>query len=445
MLRTLLCLLLLAAVSPASGQNLFLMAEDVPHRDRYHTGGRIALDARSQAFLDQHANVIGLGLNTEWLMSSFIRPREYVDALQILVMGLEQKMLPGAVVYLDRAGGPVFPLPVGYLMTDPMLVYAQFGTIYDLGELTGVLTAVPLILKAIEHGEITMEQTVGEFIPELAESEKGSLTIGQLLNHKTGLPRDFTPGRPLGTMADALEELASMPLIKLGDNGGEFSRYNNMILGLVVEKLHARPAQEVAQEELLDAMEMLNSTFDLPVTWRQTTAPGPHTPWRGRLAWGETTDPIAAALGKSNLGTGMFSNADDLRLMTLSLTPAFGAPDSFLTTDTLKLIQGTAAEDDKPHQSLGFQVGRFGPGSFGFDAQEGPSIWIMPEDRAVLVFISNFQHPDVDPRRRMDIRRKLFPALYQALISKEELEALTLDAPMPEDTARQREGEEPSP
>ncbi|MBP8918467.1 MAG: beta-lactamase family protein [Micropruina sp.] len=74
------------------------------------------------------------------------------------------------------------------------------STTYELGSITKTFTGA-LFADAIGRGEVTADDTVSAHLPELRGSPAGSVTLGSLAQHRSGLPR-------MGASADsALLEL----------------------------------------------------------------------------------------------------------------------------------------------------------------------------------------------------------------------------------------------
>lgn len=63
---------------------------------------------------------------------------------------------------------------------------------------------------------------------------------------------------------------------------------------------------------------------------------------------------------------------------------------------------------------LGYQLGRFGEGSFGWDSPHGSSFWALPGQMAVIVFLSNQDHPGGVGSGEGDPREIVLPLLANA-------------------------------
>lgn len=406
--------LLLFAVPHVSAQPAFTFSEESPKPARYETGGGTPLPPGCQAKLDKNADLVGLGLNTDWIGGAQICVTKYVNIVDRLVAAVREDRVPGCVFYVNRVWGEVFPLPIGNLMTEPTRVRVVYSTAYETGELTGALTAVPLALKAIERGDLRLDQTLGELLPEVAGGGKESITVEDLLRGTAGLPCNIVPPYRLKSREAALRFLNELPRVApSSDDHVPVSRYSHLLLGLILENIYATTFQELAEQEIIGPFGMVNTTFRPPAHWRQTTAPGPYLRWLGRMAWAEPTDELTMALGRSAASGGLITTADDLGLFARNLFPGMSPDGAYLTTQTLALVR-TPGRNAK-NCGVGYRLNGFGPGSVGFDAREGCSLWIQPDNFTFLVFLSNRNHPIERTDAVADVRNEVFPMILEAL------------------------------
>lgn len=410
----LLCAALAGAAAPLAAQPAFRFAEEQARRERYETGGATPLHPELQALLDHHASIIGLGLNTDWLAASHIDAKPMVEAIDYLADCSTTGAIPGAVLYANRVGTPAFPISIGFLMTDPSRVLNEHTTLYELGELTGAVTAVPLTLSAVERGDLELDDTLGELLPEISGAGKDSITVEMLLRHRSGLPRQLPQTPPDLTRAEAIAYLNQVVPDAVPGSQMRISRYNHLLLGLILEQVYATPFQELAQKQVFDRFGMVNTTFSPPAAWRCVIAPGPYQAWRRRMAWGEPTDSITVAFGTSAASGGLVSSADDLANFAAHMLPTVEYPDPLVTTATLALA--IAPSPGGCSMGLGYMTGALGEGSFGFDAAEGPGLWMMPDRFAFVVYLSNYWHPSETPRLRRDPRIEVYGHLGEAIL-----------------------------
>ena len=64
-------------------------------------------------------------------------------------------------------------------------------TIFDVASLTKVVATTTSIMKLVEDGKIRLNDTIGDFIPEIEDKDVKKVTIQQLLTHTGGFRPDF--------------------------------------------------------------------------------------------------------------------------------------------------------------------------------------------------------------------------------------------------------------
>lgn len=431
--RWILASAVLSLATALGAQPAFQMEGEVPKPDRYLTGGSKPLSPEAQAILDRNADIIGLGINTDWIGQAWVLSGPYVEGMNLVATAVRSGRTPGAVVYLSRAWGEMFPVAIGCMMVDPHRIKATYSTQYDLGELAGYVTAVPITLKAIERGDLHLDQNLGELLPEVAGAGKAPITIGELLRHSSGLPGSVNlPGR-ITNRERAIRFLNELEPVAPHGQASQPSRLNHLMLGLILEAKYATPFQELAEQEIFIPFGMANTTFHPPAHWRQTIAPGPYLEWLGRMAWGEPSDELTRALGRSGASSGLFTSADDMGLFARKLLPGMGVEDSYLTTETLRLIRVPDTRD--PGMGLGYRLGGFTPMSLGADGSEGCSLWLDPTVYAFVVYLSNENHPVDRGPTVSPLRGEVFARLRDSLEPLPAPVGLTPPAPGPEGAA----------
>jgi D-alanyl-D-alanine carboxypeptidase len=128
---------------------------------------------------------------------------------------------------------------------------ADLATTYNIGSMAKQFTAA-LVLKLVDRAKVSLTDSIGRYVKGL-RPEWNSITIEQLLNHTSGLARDFVqarrpdenvPGDSLIAMA-ARDTLVAKP--------GTVYAYSNtgyMLLGVLIEKVNGKPYGVVLRDEI---------------------------------------------------------------------------------------------------------------------------------------------------------------------------------------------------
>ena len=147
----------------------------------------------------------------------------------------------------------------------------KIGTKYKIASITKLFTSV-LIMQLYEKGNLDINKTIKNYLPDYKGEGSGKVTIHQLLNHTSGMVNIDTVksmesalknGIPVYQIPYTTDELLSKycsgPLI---NEPGKVFDYNNadyIILGKIIEKICNKTYEQVLKENILQPLEMKNS------------------------------------------------------------------------------------------------------------------------------------------------------------------------------------------
>jgi D-alanyl-D-alanine carboxypeptidase len=124
-------------------------------------------------------------------------------------------------------------------------------TTYNIGSMAKQFTAA-LVLKLADRGKLSLTDSIGRHLKGL-RPEWHAITIDQLLNHTSGLPRDFATGRPETDNVPGDSLLAAAARDTLVSKPGTVFAYSNtgyMLLGVLVEKMYGKAYAAVLHDEI---------------------------------------------------------------------------------------------------------------------------------------------------------------------------------------------------
>ena len=128
---------------------------------------------------------------------------------------------------------------------------ADPSTIYRIGSVSKQFTAA-LVLKLIDRGKLALSDSIGRHLNGLRPEWK-AITIEQLLNHTSGLPRDFLDLTRVreNLSGDALIAMAARDsLVSKPGTAYAYSNTGYMLLGNIVEKLYGKPYAIALRDEI---------------------------------------------------------------------------------------------------------------------------------------------------------------------------------------------------
>src|SRR5690606_22882644 len=93
---------------------------------------------------------------------------------------------PGAVVVIGHKGKIVYRKAFGNRALQPSVEPISLDTIYDVASLTKVVATTTSIMTLVEQGKLRLNDTVGEYFPEIKDENAKKITIVELLTHVSG-------------------------------------------------------------------------------------------------------------------------------------------------------------------------------------------------------------------------------------------------------------------
>ena len=349
---------------------------------------------------------------------------------------------PSAVYLVAEKGQPVLADAQGNAVVEPQRLHATFDTIYDLASLTKPLVTGFLCARRVEAGELTLDSSVSNYLPEFERTDKQVITIRQLLTHTSRLPA----WRPLYILADGERDrtVSVIAALELEYRPGTRVIYSDLgfiVLGRLLERLTGKVLVELAQTEIFAALE-LERTFFNPEAAEQTgiaacetgnayeqetcvnTAAGDYENWRKELIWGTVHDGNAYFLGGAAGHAGLFSNAPE----TLVLASQFLASQTrLLRPETCKLFSRNMTDGLEEARSFGWQLAETKDSaagldlpreSFGHSGFTGTSCWIDPEHERVFILLTNRTHAHALPFTNINSVRRRFHSLAVAALDE---------------------------
>lgn len=338
-----------------------------------------------------HAEPEAVGMNAARLAT--------IDSL--VDAGLRAGEMAGAVVLVARDGRVVYLRAFGHRQELPAKVPMTTDTVFDLASLTKPIATATSVMKLLASGQIHLDEPVAKYIPEFGQNGKSAVTIRQLLTHQGGL----TPDNALRDYQDgtdkAWQRIWALPLIAPAGGRFIYTDVGYMVLGELVHRVSGVPLAAFCQQNIFAPLGMTETGFLPSESLRQRSAATEQR--EGRWMCGEVHDPRAYLLGGVAGHAGLFSTAEDLAIYgQMVIQNGQYAGTQILPADVV-------AQMTTPHRvssgmrGLGWDMrtgyssnrgDRLSPRAVGHGGFTGTGIWIDPELRLTVVFLSNRLHPD---------------------------------------------------
>ena len=335
--------------------------------------------------------------------------------------GAQLAVLRDSLLIVDRAYGKY----TYDLEAQPVDRY----TLFDLASLTKVFATTAAVMKLYDDGKLSLDDPVVKYIPLVAAEGKENVTLRHLLLHRSGLP----PFRRLSDIAEteeaALDSVFATPLVVQPGDSTIYSDLGMITLGKVVEHITGMSLTRYVQEEFYAPLGMTHTMFNPSPELRSTAAPTEYdTVWRKTLVQGAVHDENAATLGGVAGHAGLFSTASDLSIfvhMLLNGGSFEGRRYLHVTTIDEFLRKKVPGQErwlgwDMKTDSGSSAGTLFPSSSFGHTGFTGTSVWVDPDSRLAVIFLTNRVYPT-----RANIRLyKVRPLLHDAIVRAMERPAL---------------------
>jgi CubicO group peptidase (beta-lactamase class C family) len=317
---------------------------------------------------------------------------------RIVARGIKAGGYPGASVVVGRKGYAVFQKgfgKLGWTISSPRV--SADKSIYDLASLTKVVGTTTAAMVLFDQGRLDLDAPVSTYLPAFSGGWKDSVTVRQLLTHRSGLPA----GRDLWRIARTADEArAAVLATNLECRPGQCYIYSDLgadVLGFVVEAIAGESLDNFLHDKVFEPLGMTDTFFRPADSLTYRIAPTEIAPPRGYPLQGQVHDENAYALGGVAGHAGLFSTAADLSIFAqMMLNGGEYNGVRILSDTTVALFTRRAAGT----RALGWDTADGGGGSgrfldshaYGHTGYTGTSIWIDPERQMFVLLLTNRVH-----------------------------------------------------
>ncbi len=329
------------------------------------------------------------------LLGSFARADEFDPVREVVRRAVAKGNPPGAVLHVE-SGEKTMTLAEGQRALSPAKEAMTEDTVFDAASLTKVVATLPSVLILMEQGKIELEAEVRRYIPEF----RGGITVRHLLTHTSGL-RPGIPKEPEWTGYDAgIRRAVELEPDGPPDRFFRYSDINFILLGEIVRRVSGTALNEFVAKNVFEPLKMDSTRFLPPADWKPRIAPT-EKDQDGVMLRGVVHDPTSRKMGGVTGHAGLFTTASDLaKYARMILNDGAGV----LKAETVKLMttpQTVATVFER--RGLGWDIdstfsrprGKLFPiGSFGHTGFTGTSLWMEPQTKTFVIFMSSRLHPD---------------------------------------------------
>jgi CubicO group peptidase (beta-lactamase class C family) len=278
---------------------------------------------------------------------------------------------------------------------------AREDTVFDLASLTKPLAATSVAMFLVCQRRLTLEEPVSARLDEWRGGDRDGVTIGDLLEHASGLAARLVDRPPQGRR-EFQHDICTMRLDYPPRSKSVYSDLGFILLGFIVEDADGRAFDTQFTELQMRVLGHRGLTFAPSADERARIAPTrplDEDLRRGQLLAGEVHDAYAAALGGVAGHSGLFGTAADVgELARVALRGAVGdaaMPEPFSARTMTRTLKKTTVSGSS--RALGWDTmlptsscgNGMSPAAFGHVGFTGTSLWIDPILDRYFVLLTN--------------------------------------------------------
>ena len=344
-------------------------------------------------------------------------------------------VFPGCRVLAARNGKVFYDKAFGYTRYDKMHP-VDTNKLYDMASCTKVLATTLAVMRLYEQGKLSLDKTLGDYLPQARGTNKAGLHIRDILLHQAGL-RGWIPfyketvdgdgklkpelyhkmqspafdihvAKDIYLRTDYIDTMWARIYASPLDNAGKmvYSDLDFIFLAAVVKQITGQTIDKYTDEEFYKPMGLKRITY-LPLNKFDTSDIVPseiEVTFRSQMLWGFVHDPGAAMMGGVAGHAGLFASAHDVAaIFQMLLNKGVYGTKRYFKPQTLELF--TAYNSKISHRGLGFdkplpEADEAGPAgercsgfAFGHQGFTGTCAWADPATGIVFVFLSNRVFP----------------------------------------------------
>ncbi len=386
------------------------------------------------------------------------------DIDSITNLGINEMAYPGCVVLIARHGKIIFEKAYGkYNYDTPEPV--NLNSIYDLASITKICATTLGVMKLYDQGRLSLNKTLGTYLPWVRKSDKAKLNIKKILLHQAGLEPDVVfykktidpvTHRPLPQYfhpdssakfnvrvaqnlylrrdyADSMNQSILDSKLLRGENY-VYSDNDFILMADVVRVISGLRIDKYADKYFYKPMGLHSIGFN-PRNRFDTNLVAPtelDEYFRFQHLHADVHDEGSAMFGGDAGHAGLFSNAEDIgAILQMFLNGGTFKGKRYIKSSTLKLftaynssISRRGIAFDKPEKDNYTTTdphpypSRFAsPLTFGHTGYTGSCIWVDPKYDLVYVFLSNRVNPIRSTSLyKYNIRGSIQDAIYKAMV-----------------------------
>lgn len=336
----------------------------------------------------------------------------------LLLKGIAGGVFPGCAMAAGQGRRVLFTSVHGHLNPESAREVTH-ATRYDVGILTQVMATVPLLLRALESGLVSLDDPLSMWLDDVP-SDKQGVTLLQLLTHSSGMSPFFLLPEEAEHSRDALRALLNHPLSSAPGGKVRDSAMGYILLGFILEKVFGMPLDEAVKRFVTVPLGMSRTGF-LPAGDDIAFTESEGVDWQA----GQPQDKNARFLHGVAGHAGLFTDLEDMIRFAAMLADNGRMEDSVaFSYRALHLATTERTRSMNEARGYGFRItkrsdpflGHLWPSDgYGLkDPASGSLIAVSPEDGFFVALLLNGHYAPSDRQTMERLQKCLLNAAYAA-------------------------------
>ncbi len=411
---------------------------------------------------------VGLGLPVKKMpVLSTVLPEELgimesdlsvIDSIALDAIAM--KATPGCQILIAKEGKVFYNKAFGYHTYDS-ITKVDIYNLYDIASITKIAATVPIIMKLVSNGELSLDFPIGNYINMADTCNKRELTIRDILAHQAQLKpwipfykstlqenkkpngeiyhTEFSESFPVQVAEELFIRTDYRDSIKnkildsdlLEDKEYKYSDLGYYLLKEIIERKTGQDLDEYVAANFYSKLGAYHMTYSPRSQFEldEIVPTEEDDYFRFQKVHGHVHDMGAAMQGGVGGHAGVFSNAFDLaKLMQMYLQEGVYGGEQFVKSSVLKEFTRCQFCEDDNRRGIGFDKpvrdGSPGPtcdcvsfASYGHTGFTGTMAWVDPDTELIYIFLSNRVYPHMDNNKliKENIRTKIQEEIYHIL------------------------------
>jgi CubicO group peptidase (beta-lactamase class C family) len=342
---------------------------------------------------------------------------------EVLHLGVDAGVFPGAVAAVARAGRVVYWQAVGVQQREPKDVGAMpRDALFDLASVTKPVAGGSALMLLIQDGVLTLDDYVTDYVPEFRGPGKSAIQIKHLVTHLSGISSNPKLVHEHQQWASLQEAYLTLPLLNGPGKAYLYSSINFILLAMIIERASGRSLDELLGERVFAPLGMTQTMFNPPTELQYRIPATEFNDRTGEFDWGLVNDKSAQLMGGVSAHAGLFSTAWDLATYgDALLADARTGARNFLSGPAARLLLAPALNNGALPGGVCWRAGStttfgdlLGPGSWGHTGTSGTAMCLIPEEEMTVVLLTNRTNPTRENYQIEAFRPRFFNAVAAA-------------------------------